>query len=78
MCDDFQNVFSDYFTEKIRTIRNNFPPPNPAACPDTSFTENPLLTFEPVTDEFVLEIISSAPTKSCEIDPIPITLQDSI
>ena len=30
--DDFLNVFSDYFTEKIRTIRNNFPPPNPTVC----------------------------------------------
>ena len=53
--DDLPNVFSDYFTEKIRTIRNNFPPPNPTACPDTSFAGNPLLTFESVTDEFVLK-----------------------
>ena len=72
--DDLPNVFSDYFTEKIRTIRNNFPPPNPTACPDTSFAENPLLTFEPVTDEFVLKIINSASAKSCELDPIPSTL----
>ena len=42
-------------TEKIRTIRNNFPPPNPTACPDTSFAGNPLLNVEPVTDEFVLK-----------------------
>ena len=40
---------------KIRTIRNNFPPLNPPACPDNSFVGNPLLTFEPVTDEFVLK-----------------------
>ena len=72
--DDLPNVFSDYFTEKIRTIRNNFPPPNPTACPDTSFAGNPLLTFESVTDEFVLKIISSASAKSCELDPIPTTL----
>ena len=57
--DDLPNAFSDYFTEKIRTIRN-FPPPNPTACPDTSFAGNPLLTFESVTDEFVLKIINSA------------------
>ena len=72
--DDLLNVFSDYFTEKIRTIRNNFPPPNPTACPDTSFAGNPLLTFESVTDEFVLKIINSASAKSCELDPIPTTL----
>ena len=72
--DDLPNVFSDYFTEKIRTIRNNFPPPNPTACPDTSFAGNPLLTFEPVTDEFVLKIINSTSAKSCELDPIPTTL----
>ena len=72
--DDLPNVFSDYFTEKIRTIRNNFPPPNPTACPDTSFAGNPLLNFEAVTDEFVLKIINSASAKSCELDPIPTTL----
>ena len=72
--DDLPNVFSDYFTEKIRTIRNNLPPPNPSACPDTSFAGNPLLTFESVTDEFVFRIINSAYAKSSELDPIPITL----
>ena len=72
--DDLTNVFSDYFTEKIRTIRNYFPPPNLTACPDTSFAGNPLLTFESVTDEFVLKIINSASAKSCELDPIPTTL----
>ena len=71
--DDLPNAFSDYFTEKIRTIRN-FPPPNPTACPDTSFAGNPLLTFESVTDEFVLKIINSASAESCELDPIPSTL----
>ena len=65
---------SDYFIEKIRTIRNNFPPPNPTACPDNSSVGNPLLTFEPVTDEFVLKIINCAHAKSCELDPIPTTL----
>ena len=72
--DDLPNLFSDYFIEKIRTIRNNFPPPNPTACPNTSFTGNSLPTFEPVTDEFVFKIINSAPAKSCELDPIPTTL----
>ena len=72
--DDLPNVFSDYFTEKIRSIRNNFPSPNPTACPDTSFAGNPLLTFEPDTDEFVLKIINSVSAKSCELDPIPTTL----
>ena len=53
--DHLQNVFSDYFTEKICTIRNSFPPPSPTAFPDTSFAGNPLLTFESVTDEFCLK-----------------------
>ena len=34
---------------------------------------NPLLTFEPVTDEFVLKIISNASAKPCELNPIPTT-----
>ena len=71
---DLPNVFSDYFTEKICTLRNNFPPPNPSACPNTAFAGNPLLTFEPIIDEFVLKIINGAPAKTCELDPIPTTL----
>ena len=59
-------------TEKITAIRNNSP--NPTACPDISFAGNALLIFEPVTDEFVLKIINSAPAKSCELGPIPTTL----
>ena len=43
-------------------------------CIDTSFTRNPLLNFEPVTDKFDLKIINSAPAKSFELDPIPNTL----
>ena len=64
------NVFSDYLTEKICTIRNNFPPRTQllALIP---LAGNPLLTFESVTDEFVLKIINSASAKSCELDPIP-------
>ena len=72
--DDLLIVFSDHFTEKIRTIRNNFPPPNPTACPDTSFAGDPLLTLESVCDEFVLKIINGASAKSGELDPIPTTL----
>ena len=30
--------------------------------------------FQNISDEFVLKIINSAPTKSCELDPIPTTL----
>ena len=47
------NVFSDYFTKKMCNIENNLPPPNPTACPDASFAGNPLLTFEPVTDDWI-------------------------
>ncbi|WP_419591906.1 hypothetical protein, partial [Thiolapillus sp.] len=72
--DDLPTVFSEYFTEKIRTIRNNFPPPNPTVSSDASFTGDPLQTFDPVTDDFVLKIIKSTPAKSCELDPIPTTL----
>ena len=33
-----------------------------------------MLTFESVTDEFVLKIINIVSAKSCELDPIPTTL----
>ena len=35
---------------------------------------DPLQTFDPVTDDFVLKIIKSTPAKFCELDPIPTTL----
>ena len=72
--DDLLTVFSEYFMEKIRTIRNNFPPPNPTASSDASLTRDHLQTFDPFTDDFVLKIIKNTPAKSCEFDPIPTTL----
>ena len=54
--------------------QKQFSSSKPNYCPDTSFAGNPLLTFEPVADEFVLKIINSASAKSCELDPIPTTL----
>ena len=56
-------------------MRNNFPLQTQLiALSDNSFAGNPLLTFEPVTDEFVLKMINSAPAKSCELNSIPTTL----
>ena len=67
-------------------LRTPFPPFSPSLISltvsvdvcllssNTSFAGNPLLTIEPVTDEFVLKISNNAPAKSCELDPIPTTL----
>ena len=74
--DDLPNVcvFSRLLHRENPHQQKQFPSPNSTACPDTSFSGKPLLTFELVTDEFVLKIINCAPTKSCELDPIPTTL----
>ena len=81
--DDLPNVFSDYLTEKICTIRNNFPPPNPTACPCLPFRWKSLANFWAChwwiclkNDYFIKQciIINSATAKFYELDPISTTL----
>ena len=44
LIDDIPNFFSDYFTEKIRTIRNSFPLPNPTDCQVTYLPSRHVMT----------------------------------
>ena len=70
--------FSDYFQAKvdniIETLRDK------AADLDDSYIEKEFQTnhrlnsFSPVLPDDVVEIVSSGPAKSCELDPIPTSL----
>ena len=55
--DDIPQAFSEYFTNKIITIRNSFPPLNSTVAMDkTTYSGKLLQTFTPVTEQFVSEI----------------------
>lgn len=70
------NRFSEFFMNKIATIRENI---NSAVTgndtlvmsADVEFNGEPLTDLSPATQDEIREIIMKAPTKSCEIDPLP-------
>ena len=68
--DDTLKAFSEYFTNKIITIANSFPPTSSAFAIDkTAYSEKLLRAFTPVTEQFVLEILQKTVSRSC--DPLP-------
>ena len=75
--DDLPNSFSGYFTEKIHTIRNSFPPPNPTACPDTSSGGNSAASALQWFPSYLLDrnqcvvINNSAPSSSPLMSGVP-------
>ena len=67
--------FSNHFKDKISLIHSAFI----AQTPDTVNADSPQLnsqfaSFEPATTAEVRRIIMSSPSKSCDIDPLPIIL----
>ena len=67
--------FSNHFKDKISLIHSAFI----AQTPDTVNADSPqlnsqLASFEPATTAEVRRIIMSSPSKSCDIDPLPIIL----
>jgi hypothetical protein len=70
------NQFATFFTSKIekicmelKTVQDNL---GPSAFNDTgSVCNTKLVSFAPVTEEEILKIISTSPTKSCSLDPMP-------
>ena len=62
------NKFADFFEDKIKKIRQGFPPPCDleVGIPDRSLT-----SFRPVTQGEMHKLIMSRPSKSCALDPIP-------
>ena len=69
------NDFGDFFCQKIELIRNSFDDVIQPEDTDCTASQVPKLSeFEPVTEEDIRKIITLAPTKSCDIDPLPTKL----
>ena len=62
-------LFSEYFVNKINTIRDNFPP----SCdsPPSNYRGTCLSTFSIATTEEITEMLRKIKPKSCSLDPIP-------
>ena len=70
--------FNKFFINKISSIRDVLSGSNQSvdsetACmsSDIEFSGEHFSEFAPVSDRELLKIINSAPTKSCELDPLP-------
>jgi DNA-directed RNA polymerase subunit F len=81
---ELANRFSEYFDEKIRTLRTSLESYDADAESPPSPIENEtclqkLASFEPTTEDEVRKIIMHAATKTCSLDPIPTwLLKDSL
>jgi hypothetical protein len=65
--------FSEFFVGKIENIRSEFDNHCELPNENTGVSENVthVTDFEPATDVEVKKILMKAPTKSCELDPLP-------
>lgn len=75
------NKFSNYFLNKITTIRTNIGSVNSLAdsdnlvmTADIPFDGEALTQLTPTTEDEVRKIITNSPSKSCELDPLPTSL----
>ena len=81
---DLANKFCEFFLNKIETIRRNLCASNNSSntmfdilSADKRFTGEHLSSFTPTSISEVSKIIQSAPSKHCELDPIPTHLLKS-
>ena len=68
------NNFSDFFIDKIDKIRSNILSQANSTAPSTFSEESAAATLDhlaPASEKEIKRIIEKAPTKSCEIDPLP-------
>ena len=68
---DLANSFGHYFCDKIMKIRSTLQSSVPVSITRPSMNNSALSSFEPVSEEDILKILKSSPTKSCDLDPIP-------
>ena len=69
--------FADFFSNKIRTIRENLDSvkiSQPPLVKDHDFSGQPFTSFSCVTEADVRKVIAGSPRKSCELDPLPASL----
>ena len=73
--EELPTVFSNYFTTKIQTLRENLDTTPCQPCPpDPPFSVPSLRTFTPISQEELLKTIRSMSLKTCELDPLPASL----
>lgn len=64
--------FSTYFSQKIQTLRDDLEKDGGVTLlPTDPFTGVTMEVFRPATEEEVRKVITSSPSKSCGLDPIP-------
>jgi hypothetical protein len=76
---DLCSKFADFFVEKVPKIRNSISADNPPSFVEhQQVVTGSLAAFQPVTPDEVGKIISSSPSKSCSLDPVPTPLVKSV
>ncbi len=64
--------FATFFTDKTRTISNQFSPPHTQDLqPTTSTAQTPIFSFRPLTEPEVSKLLLSSHPTTCPLDPIP-------
>ena len=71
---DLANTFCKFFYDEILKIRSTLQSSIPSSVTRPNPTKNTLSSFTPVSEEELLEILKSPPSKSCNFDPIPTSL----
>ena len=71
---DLANTFCKFFYDKILKIRSTLQSSVPSLVIRPNPTKNTLSSFTPVSEEELLKILKSSPSKSCDLDPIPTSL----
>ncbi len=68
-----------FFTDKTRTIGNQFSPPHTQDLqPTTSTAQTPIFSFCPLTEAEVSKLLLSSHPTTCPLDPIPSHLLQAI
>ncbi len=68
-----------FFTDKTRTISNQFSPPHTQDLqPTTSTAQTPIFSFCPLTEAEVSKLLLSSHPTTCPLDPIPSHLLQAI
>ena len=70
----FVNTLCKFFFDKILKIRSTLQSSTPSLVTRPNSTKNTLSSFTPVSEESLLKILKSSPSKSCGLDPIPTSL----
>ena len=71
---DLANTFCKFFSDKILKIRSTLQSSTPSSVTRPNSTKNTLSSFTPVSEESLLKILKSSPSKSRGLDPIPTSL----